>query len=90
MFHTSREMPVRRPLRLSILAILEEGLQGIVLLLGVLVVIVVARSSGTMTIEGYPIMSLPKSCPHFPMRPSQFTCDCSAFVTYFPLIVTGL
>src|SRR5438876_8387258 len=51
MFHTSREMPVRRPLRLSILAILEEGLQGIVLLLGVLVVIVVARSSGTMTIE---------------------------------------
>ena len=59
MFHTSREMPVRRPLRLSILAILEEGLQGIVLLLGVLAVIVVARSSGTMTIEGYSIMSLP-------------------------------
>jgi hypothetical protein len=90
MFHTSRELPVRRPLRLSILAILEEGLQGIVLLLGVLAVIVVARSSGTMTIEGYPIMSLPQSCPHFPMWPPEFSCDCNAFVTYFPLIVTGL
>ena len=90
MFHTSREMPVRRPLRLSILAIMEEGLQGIVLLLGVLAVIVVARSSGTMTIEGYPIMSLPKSWPHWKVRPPECSCDCSAFVTYFPLIVTGL
>jgi hypothetical protein len=90
MFHTSRKMPVRRSLRLSILAILEEGLQGIVLLLGVLAVNVVARSSGTMTIEGCPIMSLPQSCPHFPMRPPEFSCNCSAFVTFFPLIVTGL
>jgi hypothetical protein len=38
---------------------LSEGLQGIVLLLRVLAVIVVARSSGTMTLEGYSIMSLP-------------------------------
>jgi FtsH-binding integral membrane protein len=54
MFHTSMETSAKRPRRISILAILE-GLQGIVLLLGLLTVIVVASSSGTMTIEGYPI-----------------------------------
>jgi hypothetical protein len=54
MFPPSREMLVRHPLRLSILAILE-GLQGIMLLLGVWAVIVVANGSGTMTLEGYPI-----------------------------------
>jgi hypothetical protein len=54
MVHPSMEMPVRHPLRISILAILE-GLQGIMLLLGVLAVIVVANGSGTMTLEGYPI-----------------------------------
>ncbi len=54
MFHTSMEMPVRHPLRISILAILE-GLQSVMLLIGLLAVIVVASSSGTITIEGYPI-----------------------------------
>jgi len=54
MIHTLRETPAKRPRRIAILAILE-GLQGIVLLLGLLAVIVVASSSGTMTLEGYPI-----------------------------------
>jgi uncharacterized membrane protein (DUF2068 family) len=54
MFHTSRETPLRRPFRISILAILE-GLQGVVLLLGLLAVIAVASSSGTITLEGYPL-----------------------------------
>jgi hypothetical protein len=43
-----------------------------------------------MIIEGYPIMSFPQSCPHFPLRSPEFSCDCSAFVTFFPLIVTAL
>jgi hypothetical protein len=54
MVYTSRETPRRRPRRITILAILE-GLQGLVLLLGWLSVIVVASSSGRMTLEGYTI-----------------------------------
>jgi uncharacterized membrane protein (DUF2068 family) len=54
MIHTSMETLARRPRRITILAILE-GLQGIMLLLGLLAVIVVASSSGTMTLEGYTI-----------------------------------
>jgi uncharacterized membrane protein (DUF2068 family) len=54
MVQTSMEMPRKRPRRILILAILE-GLQGIVLLLGVLAVIVVASSSGRKTLEGYTI-----------------------------------
>jgi uncharacterized membrane protein (DUF2068 family) len=54
MIHTSRETPARRPRPITILAILE-GLQGIVLLLGVLMVMVVASSSGTITLEGHTI-----------------------------------
>jgi hypothetical protein len=54
MFHTSMETPARRPLRISILAILE-GLQGLMLLIGLLTVIVTASSSGTITIEGHTI-----------------------------------
>lgn len=54
MIHTLRETPARRPRRITILAILE-GLQGIVLLLGLFAVIVVASSSGTITLEGHTI-----------------------------------
>jgi hypothetical protein len=28
--------------------------------------------------------------PHVPAWPPDFSCDCSAFVAYFPLIVTDL
>lgn len=58
MLHTSMEMPRRRPLGVSILAILE-GLQGIgfliISLLALVAVIVAASSSGTTTVEGYTI-----------------------------------
>ena len=54
MLHTSMETLARRPLRVSILAILE-GLQGIFLLIGLLTVIVVASSSGMITVEGHTI-----------------------------------
>lgn len=57
MLHTSMEMPRRRPLGVSILAILE-GLQGIgflIISLLALVAVIVASSSGTTTVEGYTI-----------------------------------
>jgi uncharacterized membrane protein (DUF2068 family) len=58
MLPTSMDMPRRRPLGVSILAVLE-GLQGIgcliIGLLALVAVIVAASSSGTSTIEGYTI-----------------------------------
>ena len=58
MLHTSMEMPRKRPLGVSILAVLE-GLQGVgFLILGLLAlvaVIVAASSSGTTTVEGFTI-----------------------------------
>src|SRR5689334_19921263 len=58
MLHTSMEMPRRRPLGVSILAVLE-GLQGIgfliISLLALVAVIVAATSSGTALVEGYPL-----------------------------------
>ncbi|HKV59950.1 MAG TPA: hypothetical protein VJO32_16795 [Ktedonobacteraceae bacterium] len=58
MLHTSMEMPRRRPLGVSILAVLE-GLQGvgflIMGLLALVAVIVAASSSGTTTVEGFTI-----------------------------------
>ena len=58
MFQTSMEMPRRRPLGVSILAILE-GLQGIgfliISLLSLVALIVAANSLGTTIINGYTI-----------------------------------
>jgi uncharacterized membrane protein (DUF2068 family) len=58
MLHTSMEMFRRRPLGVSILAILE-GLQGvgflILSLLSLVALIIAANSSGTATINGYTI-----------------------------------